>query len=55
MARNAGTHGLGVLTGSQLRAELEACSPLACLPSVREVPRWLEETCGLRPRVSAEG
>jgi phosphoglycolate phosphatase len=41
MAQNAGTYGLGVLTGSQLQVELETCAPLACLPSVREVPAWL--------------
>jgi phosphoglycolate phosphatase len=41
MAQNAGTHGLGVLTGSHSREELEQCSPVVCLPSVREVPAWL--------------
>lgn len=42
MARNAGAHGLGVLTGSHPRAELEECRPLACLESVRQVPDWLK-------------
>jgi phosphoglycolate phosphatase len=41
MAQNAGTHGLGVLTGSHSREELEQCAPITCLPSVREVPAWL--------------
>jgi phosphoglycolate phosphatase len=43
MACNAGTHGLGVLTGSHGLDELQACSPLTCLPSVRELPQWLEQ------------
>jgi phosphoglycolate phosphatase len=42
MARNAGVHGLGVLSGSHSREELEDCQPLACLASVSEVPNWLK-------------
>jgi len=52
MARNAGTHGLGVLSGSHPREELEDCHPLACLESVREVPDWLRATVG-RPLAPA--
>ncbi len=42
MARNAGCHGIGVLTGGHGREQLEALSPLACLASVAELPAWLE-------------
>ena len=41
MARNAGCAGLGVLTGSHGCEELERLA-LACLPSVREIPAWLD-------------
>jgi phosphoglycolate phosphatase len=41
MARNAGCHGIGVLTGGHCREQLEASAPLACLASVAELPGWL--------------
>ncbi len=41
MARSARMAGLGVLSGSQGREELERFEPLACLPSVAQVPDWL--------------
>ena len=41
MATNAGTAGLGVLSGAQGRAELERAEPLAVLASVKELPAWL--------------
>lgn len=41
MAANAGTAGLGVLSGSQSRRELERATPLALLDSVRDLPAWL--------------
>jgi phosphoglycolate phosphatase len=41
MARAARMAGLGVLSGSQDREELERFEPLACLASVAEVPDWL--------------
>jgi phosphoglycolate phosphatase len=41
MARNAGCHGIGVLTGGHGRAQLEALEPLACLDSVAQLPAWL--------------
>ena len=41
MARSARTAGLAVLSGSHGREELERLAPLACLPSVTDVPAWL--------------
>lgn len=41
MAVNAGTGGLGVLSGSHTRAQLEQAAPLALLESVRDLPAWL--------------
>ena len=41
MARNAGTHGVGVLSGGHARAQLEAAGPIACFASVAELPGWL--------------
>ena len=41
MARNAGCHGIGVLTGGHGREQLEAVGPLACLDSVAQLPGWL--------------
>jgi phosphoglycolate phosphatase len=41
MARSARTAGLAVLSGSHTREELERLDPLACLPSVLELPAWL--------------
>jgi len=43
MARNAGSAAVAVLTGAQQREELMDCAPLECLPSVGELPAWLEE------------
>jgi|HubBroStandDraft_3_1064219.scaffolds.fasta_scaffold00522_5 phosphoglycolate phosphatase len=43
MARNAGAAGLGVLSGSHSWEDLAACSPVACLASVVELPAWLPE------------
>jgi phosphoglycolate phosphatase len=44
MARAARMAGLGVLSGSQGREELERFEPLACLPNVVELPDWLAGT-----------
>lgn len=41
MARNAGTGGIGVCTGSHCREELQRLAPLACLERVVELPAWL--------------
>ena len=41
MARSARMAGLGVLSGSQGREELERFEPLACLANVVDVPDWL--------------
>ena len=41
MAANAGTAGVGVLSGSHTRAELAAAQNLALLPSVLALPAWL--------------
>lgn len=41
MARNAGSHGVGVLTGGHELHELEAAEPVTCLASVVELPAWL--------------
>ncbi len=41
MARNAGSHGVGVLTGGHELHLLEAAGPIACLESVAELPGWL--------------
>lgn len=41
MAANAGCHGIGVLSGAQPRELLEAERPVACLPSVADLPAWL--------------
>jgi phosphoglycolate phosphatase len=49
MARNAGAAGLGVLSGSHGRADLAAFSPVACLDSVIELPRWLDVSVGSDP------
>jgi phosphoglycolate phosphatase len=43
MARSAGAVGLGVLSGSHTREELEACQPIACLNGVDEILAWLRE------------
>jgi phosphoglycolate phosphatase len=43
MARSARTAGLGVLSGSHGREDLERFSPLACLDNVVELPDWLVE------------
>lgn len=42
MANNAGCAGLGVLSGSHSRAELDACQPLDVIGSVGALPSWLE-------------
>lgn len=41
MARNAGTGGIGVCTGSHCREDLQRLAPLACLERVVELPAWL--------------
>lgn len=41
MARNAGTGGIGVCTGSHCREDLQRFAPLACLERVVELPGWL--------------
>jgi phosphoglycolate phosphatase len=41
MARNAGTGGIGVCTGSHCREDLQRLAPLACLERVVELPGWL--------------
>lgn len=41
MARNAGCHGVGVLTGGHDLEQLVAAGPLACLPSVAHLPGWI--------------
>ena len=41
MARNAGTGGIGVCTGSHCREDLQSLKPLACLERVVELPGWL--------------
>ena len=41
MAVNAKTAGLGVLTGSHEREDLERAEAVALLDSVRDLPRWL--------------
>ena len=41
MARNAGTAGIGVCSGSHGREELERLGPLACLERVSELREWL--------------
>jgi len=44
MARNAGCHGVGVLTGGHELHLLAAAEPIACLASVAELPDWLAGT-----------
>lgn len=41
MARNAGTAGIGVCSGSHCREDLQRLKPLACLERVVELPGWL--------------
>jgi phosphoglycolate phosphatase len=41
MAANAGVAGVGVYSGSQPRAELEALAPAGCLASAVDLPAWL--------------
>lgn len=41
MARNAGTGGIGVCSGSHCREDLQSLKPLACLERVVELPGWL--------------
>ncbi len=42
MARNAGTGGIGVLSGSHTAEELRSAAPLATLPGVGDLQAWLE-------------
>jgi hypothetical protein len=42
MAAAAATPAVAVCTGAHPRAELLACSPLACLEAVGELAEWLE-------------
>ncbi len=44
MARNAGTGGIGVCTGSHCREDLQTFEPLACLERVVDLPGWLAAT-----------
>jgi phosphoglycolate phosphatase-like HAD superfamily hydrolase len=48
MARNAGCHAVGVLTGGHCREQLEDAAPLACLDSVAALPGWLGRRGALR-------
>jgi len=41
--RNAGVTTIAVLTGTQIREQLEAEKPDAVLPSIRELPSWLTD------------
>ncbi|HVG07035.1 MAG TPA: HAD-IA family hydrolase [Thermoanaerobaculia bacterium] len=41
MARNAGTGGIGVCSGSHCREELQRFEPLVCLEKVVDLPGWL--------------
>jgi len=41
MAANAGVAGVGVYSGSQPRAALEALAPAGCLASAVDLPAWL--------------
>ena len=41
MARNAGTAGIGVCSGSHCREDLQRLKPLACLERVVDLPGWL--------------
>jgi phosphoglycolate phosphatase len=43
MARNAGVAAVGVSTGVHSRERLLALQPLACLPSIAELPQWLRQ------------
>lgn len=47
MARNAGTAGIGVCSGSHCRPELEGFDPVACLERVVDLPGWLAESRAL--------
>ena len=49
MARSARTAGLAVLSGSHSREELERLAPLACLPSVTDLPAWLGGSAPAEP------
>lgn len=40
---NAGAYTIAVLTGTQRREKLEAAKPDAILPSVRELPNYLQD------------
>src|SRR5215210_1330594 len=40
-ARNAGTWGIGVCSGSHCREDLQRLKPLACLERVVDLPGWL--------------
>ena len=53
MAANAGCASVGVLSGAQGAAHLAPHRPLAVLPSVRELPAWLDAAASLR-RVEGE-
>jgi phosphoglycolate phosphatase len=50
MARNAGCHSIGVLTGGHTRELLEPVSPLVCLESVAHLPGWLGAPARLAAR-----
>ncbi|HEY3493013.1 MAG TPA: HAD-IA family hydrolase [Solirubrobacterales bacterium] len=43
MAKNAGTAGIGVCTGSHGREELQRFDPIACLERVVDLPGWLSD------------
>jgi len=44
MARNAGSHSIGVLSGGHSREQLAPLASLACLDSVATLPGWLTGT-----------
>lgn len=44
MARNAGTHGLGITHGAHDEAKLSACEPQAIVHDLYQVEHWLSHT-----------
>jgi phosphoglycolate phosphatase len=54
MARNARTAGIGVLSGSHGRQDLERFAPLACLGNVVELPAWLDGRAARQEAPDAE-
>lgn len=54
MAANAGARSLAVCYGVHDPGRLLACSPLACLESLPDIPPWLERRLGAEPAHSLE-